>query len=173
MDNTVDIKLLDCTRSDCHDTSHELHSVSNHWQLDLVISRLLVLTTITGPLWGEFTGDRWFPSQGASYAVPCHGVTEVPTYIVRDIFSIIIHYYAPSEKELLPLRPRLRFNIKMPSFQYRKSHCGDKTVVRSSYLHNGISYTGKMSSLYWIGALVGSNAWNCPDLSSHRGTVRL
>ena len=43
-----------------------------------------------------------------------------------------------------------RFNIKMLSYQYRKSHCGDKTVVRSSYLHNGISYTGKMSSLYWF-----------------------
>ena len=42
------------------------------------------------------------------------------------------------------------FNIKMASYQYRKSHCGDKTVVRSSYLHNGISYTGKMTSLYWI-----------------------
>ena len=42
------------------------------------------------------------------------------------------------------------FNIKMPSYQYRKSHCGDKTVVRSSYLHNGISYTGKMASFYWI-----------------------
>ena len=42
----------------------------------------------------------------------------------------------------------------MTSYQYRKSHCGDKTVVRSSYLHNGISYTGKMSSLYWIGALI-------------------
>ena len=39
----------------------------------------------------------------------------------------------------------------MSSYQYRKSHSGDKTVVRSSYLHNGISYTGKMSSLYWIG----------------------
>ena len=47
-----------------------------------------------------------------------------------------------------------RFNIKISSYQYRKSHCGDKTVVRSSYLHNGISYTGKMSSLYWIGALM-------------------
>ena len=46
------------------------------------------------------------------------------------------------------------FNIKMSSYQYRKSHCGDKTVVRSSYLHNGISYTDKMSSLYWIRALV-------------------
>ena len=31
-----------------------------------------------------------------------------------------------------------RFNIKMSSNQYRKSHCGDKTVVRSSYLHSGI-----------------------------------
>ena len=46
------------------------------------------------------------------------------------------------------------FNIKMLSYQYRKSHCGDKTVVRSSYLHNGISYTGKISSLYWFGALM-------------------
>ena len=42
------------------------------------------------------------------------------------------------------------FNIKMSSYQYRKSHCGDKTVIRSSYLHNGISFAGKMSSLYWI-----------------------
>ena len=33
------------------------------------------------------------------------------------------------------------FNIKM--------HCGDKMTVRSSYLHNRISYTGKMTSLYW------------------------
>ena len=45
------------------------------------------------------------------------------------------------------------FNIKMSSYQYRKSHCGDKTVVRSSYLHNRISYTGKMTSLYWFGPL--------------------
>ena len=46
-----------------------------------------------------------------------------------------------------------RFNIKTTSYQYRKSHCGDKTILRPSYLHNGISYTGKMTSLYWIRAL--------------------
>ena len=46
------------------------------------------------------------------------------------------------------------FNIKTSSYQYRKSHCGDKTILRPSYLHNGISYTGKMTSLYWIGPLV-------------------
>ena len=38
----------------------------------------------------------------------------------------------------------------MPSYQYRKSCCGDKTILRPSYLHNGISYTGKTESLYWI-----------------------
>ena len=32
-------------------------------------------------------------------------------------------------------------NIKMSSSQYRKSHCGAKTVIRSS----------KITSLYWIG----------------------
>ena len=46
-----------------------------------------------------------------------------------------------------------RFNMEMTSYQYRKSHCGDKKILRPSYLHNGISYTGKMSSLYWIRAL--------------------
>ena len=49
--------------------------------------------------------------------------------------------------------PGAWINIKMPSYQYRKSHCGDKTILRPSYLHNGISCTGKMPSLYWIRAL--------------------
>ena len=49
----------------------------------------------------------------------------------------------------------------MPSYQYRKSHCGDKTILRPSYLHNGISYTGKMASLYWIRALM-SITKRCP-----------
>ena len=49
--------------------------------------------------------------------------------------------------------PGPQFNIKMTSYQYRKSHCGDKTILRPSYLHNGISYTDKMTSLYWIKAL--------------------
>ena len=51
-----------------------------------------------------------------------------------------------------PLSNRGWFNIKMPSYQNRKSHCGDKTILRPSYLHNEISYTGKTTSLYWIRA---------------------
>ena len=50
------------------------------------------------------------------------------------------------------MRPGSQLNIKMSSYPYRKSHCGDKTVVRSSYLHNGVSYTGKNISLYLIRA---------------------
>ena len=41
----------------------------------------------------------------------------------------------------------ITFNINMPSYQYRKSHCGDKMILWPSYLHNGISHTGKMASL--------------------------
>ena len=50
------------------------------------------------------------------------------------------------------------FNIKMSSYQYRESHCEDKTVMRSSYLHNGNSSTGKMASLYWINPLITSGS---------------
>ena len=44
--------------------------------------------------------------------------------------------------------------IKMSYYQYRKSHCEDNTIIRSSYLRNGISYTGMTASLYWISPLV-------------------
>ena len=42
------------------------------------------------------------------------------------------------------------FNIH--SYQYRKSHCWDKGLLRLSYFHNEISYTGKTAYLYWIKA---------------------
>ena len=38
---------------------------------------------------------------------------------------------------------------KISSCQYSKSSCGDETVVGWSYLHNGISYIVKMTSLYY------------------------
>ena len=44
--------------------------------------------------------------------------------------------------------PGPQSNIKMSSYQYRKSRCVDKTILRQSYLHNGISYTGKMIYMY-------------------------
>ena len=31
------------------------------------------------------------------------------------------------------------FSIKMPAYQYEKSHCGDKAILPLSYLQNGIS----------------------------------
>ena len=44
----------------------------------------------------------------------------------------------------------MMLNMMMSSYQYRKSHCEDKMVVRSSYLHNEISYTGKMVAFIWM-----------------------
>ena len=69
------------------------------------------------------------------------------------------------------------FNIKMTSYQYRRSHCGDKTILRLSYLHNGIPYTGKTPSLYWTGALVGDkdtiSTLAADDLVMHRGIISI
>ena len=42
------------------------------------------------------------------------------------------------------------FKIKMSSCQYRKSHYGDKTVVRSSYFHNGNWYTSSKTPFFHI-----------------------
>ena len=76
---------------------------------------------------------------------------------------------------LVKEQPGPWFNIKMSSYQYRKSHCGNKTILRPSYLHNGISYTAKMSSLYWIRAQVATcllTPWllpgDQPSLAAHQ-----
>ena len=61
-------------------------------------------------------------------------------------------------------------NIKMTSYQYRKSHCGDKTILRPSYLHNGISYTGKMASLYWFSPLI--TYWPWPQVQVQQPVYR-
>ena len=49
-------------------TSHKFHVISNHKQLDCLFKRLFrlmiqKLQIKNGPLWGESTRDRWFPTQ--------------------------------------------------------------------------------------------------------------
>ena len=74
-------------------------------------------------------------SKGGFWQIPCKNLWFFPSVMVW--FRLIVSWSMPW------------FNIKISSYQYRKSYCRDKTVIRSSYLHNGISYTGKMASLYW------------------------
>ena len=49
----------------------------------------------------------------------------------------------------------------MPSYQYGKSHFGDKIILRPSYLHNGISYTGKTAS--WF--ILNQSPWHFVSLT--------
>ena len=70
-------------------------------------------------------------------------------YFPIEHHSLVINLLMTSSSTSIIREPGPRFNLTMSSYRYRKSHCGDKTVVRSSHLHNGISYTGKMSSSYW------------------------
>ena len=66
---------------------------------------------------------------------------------------------------------RAHLNRKMLSRQYRKSHCRDKMILRPSYLHNGISYTGKTASLYWVGVLIIQG--NLPTMTAPSPTILL
>ena len=88
--------------------------------------------------------------------IECAAVVFHNTLRRRNVFidiSLAIAYHCSNSYIRLGVKvPGPRFNIKMTSYQYRKSHCGDKTILRPSYLHNGISYTGKTTSLYWIRA---------------------
>ena len=69
-------------------------------------------------------------------------------------FPISVSIFILNRDPDLPLPAGPWFNIKMSHYRYRKSHCVDKTILRPSYLHNGISYTGKTTSLYWIGTQI-------------------
>ena len=59
------------------------------------------------------------------------------------VIKLLMHICITWLQQVNRLRPGPWFNIKMSSYRYRKSHCGDKTVIRSSYLYNVISYTTK------------------------------
>ena len=67
---------------------------------------------------------------------------QVPAY-----HDTLVSYLQVSGNNVHTLRPGSWFNIKILSYQYWKSQCGDKTVIRSSYLHNGSSYTDKAAHI--------------------------
>ena len=58
-------------------------------------------------------------------------------------------------QKILNIRALIQY--KMLSYQYRKSHCEDKTVVRLFYLHNGNLYMGKTTFLFWISPQISQN----------------
>ena len=101
---------------------------------------------ITDPLWEESTSDRWISFTKGQWC-------GVMFPLMSACANNRINSWEAGELRC----PGPWFNIKTSSYQYRKSHCGDKTVVRSPYLQNGISNTGKMVSFYWIRALVVMN----------------
>ena len=70
-----------------------------------------------------------------------------------NVISGIVYFreiILESSRSISETTPGPSFNIKMPFYQYRKSQCLDKTVVRSSYLQNGTSYSGKTVYIFFI-----------------------
>ena len=93
----------------------------------------------------------WYPAVFSSPRnsfedwAPVDQIYKQPNFKWITIVSVGCYWYRS---------PGGQFSKKISSYHYMKSHCGDKTILRPSYLHNRISYTGKMTSLYWIRALI-------------------
>ena len=64
---------------------------------------------------------------------------------ITDSVCIYSHYFTIN-KNFYPAV----FKMEMPGNQCRDSQCGDRGILRPSYLHNENSCTGKTSSLYCI-----------------------
>ena len=116
--------------------------------------------------WGVYCedfGENWWHYNGTALALHC--ICQCPPTVdsppccvdVAGASYLLLPRVAswtPASQyhpnlQVRPPTPGPGFSTNMSSYRHRKSHCGDKTVVRSSYLHIGISYTGKMASLYW------------------------
>ena len=122
------------------------YGVSNHWQTQLFVHANNKETIKGLYYWPFVRGIHRSPVDSPSQRASNVESISIPWHHHEWLFICCLMCLIV----LNSLRPGPWFNIKMSSYQYRKSHCGDKTVVRSSYLHNGISYTGKMTSLYWF-----------------------
>ena len=83
----------------------------------------------------------------------CWKWNEIELIILSGTSQVIVKAWFEEISTYPVMRPGPQFNIKMTSYLYRKSHCGDNTILPPSYLHNWISFTGKTTSLYLIRAL--------------------
>ena len=71
-----------------------------------------------------------------------------PSRTIISTAAIFVPYLSNLSAPTVGIPPAVwgQFNTKMP-YQYRNSHCGNKMILRRSYLHNGISYTGNTPQL--------------------------
>ena len=127
-------------------------------------------------VWGIHR-DRWIPRTKGQLRGKCfHLMTSSWYFPLRGWLNWFLLWHSTMLLWLYFFKrmhscPGPWINIQMSLYQYRKFNCGDKTILRPSYVQNGISYTGKMISLYWIRVqfIIGRDAlatidWTTPGL---------
>ena len=108
------------------------------------------LFLVTGPLWGEFTGDRWFPLTKASDAELWCFLWSAPQQTVEQTIEMPVIWDAIA---VIMASLQWWFIIKMPFYRYRKSYCGDKAILTTvSFPQWDFLYWCQMAPLYWIRA---------------------
>ena len=96
------------------------------------------------PVWGQvitLTNTDIFSVEPPEYISMKYYTKFKHFHSSKCIWKIVCKIATIFSRGLYDNSPGPGFSIKIPSYQYRKSHCGDKTILRPSYLHNGFSYT--------------------------------
>ena len=111
------------------------------------------LTSMTGPgpWFNEDICCPWFRLTDKM----CTNYTLINQITIKSwkSFFLFIHVYKTVSMHGSEMTPVFKY------YQHRKSHCGDKIILRPPDLHDGISYTGKTTYLYWI-RVQGNSAHN-------------
>ena len=66
----------------------------------------------------------------------------------QSVVWLLANASYPVCRRISPTRVLIQYKDAILPVQ--ETRCGNKTIVRLSYLHNAIWYTGKTPSLYWI-----------------------
>ena len=112
---------------------------------------------IIGPLWLSFYLQYHFDTLAQDWSCANQPICLQMLYLLQVVVVVVVaeepgvqpHHlkwtgtllWCTTQTHSQVSRALIHCILKMLSYQYRKSHCADKTVVRSSYLYNGISYT--------------------------------
>ena len=92
----------------------------------------------------------WLGEQYQHHSISCIMYFSLLGELLFFVALLILIFFCTSSSMMQVKMSGGWFNIKMPSYQYRTPHCGDKMILQPSYINNVISYTGNQAQVLEI-----------------------
>ena len=124
------------------------------------LNEIIIFTAANGPVYELplilcLTSIHWRERETKGQVIP--PLNEIIIFLLWDSTQVIMDYRCHISNQGC-----LSVERYLLTYQCRNTHCGDKMILWSSYLYNGISYTDKVTFLYWIRHLIDSTGYTEP-----------